>query len=145
LNDQKLNVAAAVASLDDALALTADQHTAIGFFCGRVHFGDGGERIFLATDRYIGFWEATQRPRTVDYPFTYIELRLGPDGTGEGVFDGDDNFNEARVQASGSEQNSRKSTMSRSWVKGKKGSRLDSLTLRRLRCAGLDVTKRRNA
>ena len=45
---------------------------------------DGGERVFLATDRYIGFWEATTRPRTFDYPFTYIELRLGPDGTGEG-------------------------------------------------------------
>ena len=45
---------------------------------------DGGERVFLATDRYIGFWEAATRPRTFDYPFTYIELRLGPDGKGEG-------------------------------------------------------------
>ena len=45
---------------------------------------DGGERVFLATDRYIGFWEATRRPRTIDYPFTYMELRIGPDGKGEG-------------------------------------------------------------
>ena len=45
---------------------------------------DGGEQVFLATDRYIGFWEAVNRPRTFDYPFTYVELRVGPDGKGEG-------------------------------------------------------------
>jgi hypothetical protein len=45
---------------------------------------DGGERVILATDRYIPFWEAVNRPRTIDYPFTVIELRLGPDGVGEG-------------------------------------------------------------
>jgi hypothetical protein len=45
---------------------------------------DGDERIVLATDRYIGFWEAVNRPRTIDYPFTVIELRLNRDGEGEG-------------------------------------------------------------
>jgi hypothetical protein len=45
---------------------------------------DGGERIVMATDRYIGFWEAVNRPRTVDYPFTLIEMHMGPDGVGEG-------------------------------------------------------------
>jgi hypothetical protein len=45
---------------------------------------DGGERVTLATDRYIGFWEAANRPRTIDYPFTVIELRVGPNGEGEG-------------------------------------------------------------
>ena len=45
---------------------------------------DGGEHVVLATDRYITFWEAVNRPRTVDYPFTLIELRIGPDGKGEG-------------------------------------------------------------
>jgi hypothetical protein len=45
---------------------------------------DGGERVILATDRYIGFWEAANRPRTIDYPFTVIELRLNRDGVGEG-------------------------------------------------------------
>ena len=28
---------------------------------------DGGHRIFLATDRPISFWEAVNRPRTIDY------------------------------------------------------------------------------
>jgi hypothetical protein len=45
---------------------------------------DGGERVVLVTDRYITFWEATNRPRTVDYPFTVVELRIRPDGEGEG-------------------------------------------------------------
>lgn len=45
---------------------------------------DGGERVVMATDRYISYWEAVNRPRTIDYPFTVIELRLNADGEGEG-------------------------------------------------------------
>lgn len=45
---------------------------------------DGGERVVLVTDRRIGFWEASNRPRSFDYPFTFIELRLNGDGEGEG-------------------------------------------------------------
>ena len=45
---------------------------------------EGGERVIMATDRYISFWEAANRPRTIDYPFTLIELRLNRDGEGEG-------------------------------------------------------------
>jgi hypothetical protein len=46
---------------------------------------DGGRRIVLATDRPIGFWEAYARPRTVDYPFTIIQMQIGPDGKGTGT------------------------------------------------------------
>lgn len=45
---------------------------------------DGGRRIFLATDRPISYWEAVNRPRVSDYPFTFIELRLNKEGEGEG-------------------------------------------------------------
>jgi hypothetical protein len=45
---------------------------------------DGGRRIILATDRYIGFWEAQAQPRTIDYPFTLFEIRVNKDGEGEG-------------------------------------------------------------
>lgn len=45
---------------------------------------DGGERVVLVTDRRIGFWEAANQPRSIDYPFTVIELRLQADGEGEG-------------------------------------------------------------
>jgi hypothetical protein len=44
---------------------------------------DGGQRVVIATDRPIGYWEATNRPRSIDYPFTVIEVHL-KDGTGEG-------------------------------------------------------------
>jgi hypothetical protein len=45
---------------------------------------DGGLRIGIATDRYIGFWEAREQPRTVDYPFSLIEIRLDNEGKGVG-------------------------------------------------------------
>ncbi len=45
---------------------------------------EGGRRIILATDRPIGFIEAQNSPRSLDYPFTLIELRLDKDGRGEG-------------------------------------------------------------
>jgi hypothetical protein len=44
---------------------------------------DGGRRIVLLTDRPISFWEARNQPRSIDYPFTLIELQM--DGKGEGV------------------------------------------------------------
>ena len=53
-------------------------------FAQRLKGEDGGERAVLVTDRYIGFWEAVNRPRTVDYPFTVIDLRIGPNGEGTG-------------------------------------------------------------
>jgi hypothetical protein len=45
---------------------------------------DGGRRIILATDRYIGFVEARNQPRSIDYPFTLMEIRVNKDGQGEG-------------------------------------------------------------
>lgn len=45
---------------------------------------DGGRRIVMALDRYLTFWEARERPRTIDYPFTLIEMRVDKNGEGEG-------------------------------------------------------------
>lgn len=45
---------------------------------------DGGRRIVIATDRYIGFAEARNQPRTVDYPFTLFEIRVDKNGEGQG-------------------------------------------------------------
>jgi hypothetical protein len=43
-----------------------------------------GRRIVLGTDRPMGFFEASQTPRSSEYPFTIIELRLNSKGQGEG-------------------------------------------------------------
>jgi hypothetical protein len=53
-------------------------------FARKVPLPDGGERVVLVTDRRISFWEASRQPRSIDYPFTVIELRLNKDGEGEG-------------------------------------------------------------
>ena len=45
---------------------------------------EGGRRIVIITDRYIGMQEARTRPRTIDYPFTLFEIRVNKDGEGEG-------------------------------------------------------------
>jgi hypothetical protein len=46
---------------------------------------DGGRRIVIATDRPISFWEARNQPRTIDYPFTVIQMNIGRDGEGKGT------------------------------------------------------------
>jgi hypothetical protein len=53
-------------------------------YAQRTPLADRGERIVLATDRYVRFWEAARGSRTLDYPFTIIELRFDGDGRGEG-------------------------------------------------------------
>jgi hypothetical protein len=53
-------------------------------YAHRVKGQDGGERVVIATDRRIGYWEAANQPRSINYPFTIIELRLNADGEGEG-------------------------------------------------------------
>ena len=45
---------------------------------------DGGRRIVVITPRVIGFREATNRPRTYDYPFSLFEMRFDRSGKGEG-------------------------------------------------------------
>src|SRR5688500_16706446 len=45
---------------------------------------DGARELILATDRPMSFWEITNRPRSSQYPFTWVQFRIGPDGTGQG-------------------------------------------------------------
>jgi hypothetical protein len=53
-------------------------------FAQNIPSEDGGRRVILVTDRPISFWEAANQPRSIEYPFTLIELRLNRDGEGEG-------------------------------------------------------------
>jgi hypothetical protein len=45
---------------------------------------DGGRRIVLGTDRPIGFAEARNQGRSMDYPFTIVEVQLDKDDKGVG-------------------------------------------------------------
>ena len=46
---------------------------------------DGGERVIIATDRPMSLFEEENQPRTVDYPFTVVEMHLNADGQGSGT------------------------------------------------------------
>lgn len=46
---------------------------------------EGGRRVVIATDRPMSFWETANRPRTVDYPFTVIQMQLDKNGEGKGT------------------------------------------------------------
>jgi hypothetical protein len=46
---------------------------------------DGGRRIVIATDRPISFWEARDQPRSIQYPFTVIQMEIGRNGEGKGT------------------------------------------------------------
>ena len=54
-------------------------------FANRTPTPEGGSRIVLATDRPIGFWEARSGSRTLDYPFTVVQMEIGADGKGKGT------------------------------------------------------------
>jgi len=53
-------------------------------FARQTPLDDGGWRIVLVTDRPISQAEAMRQSRTMDYPFTLIEISMKKDGTGEG-------------------------------------------------------------
>jgi len=54
-------------------------------FANRTPTPEGGSRIVLATDRPVGFWEARSGSRTLDYPFTVVQMEIGADGKGKGT------------------------------------------------------------
>ena len=54
-------------------------------YASRRALPDGGEQVVIATDRPIGFREAANQPRSIDYPFTVIEMHLNADGEGTGT------------------------------------------------------------
>jgi hypothetical protein len=44
----------------------------------------GAEKVVLGVDRYMSFLEIKNQPKSVDYPFTLVQLQVNKDGTGEG-------------------------------------------------------------
>jgi len=53
-------------------------------YAHQMPLASGGRRIIIATDRPMTYFERANRPRSVDYPYTFIEMRIGADGKGQG-------------------------------------------------------------
>ncbi len=53
-------------------------------FAYQMPLASGGRRIVIGTDRPLSFYEASQRPRSADYPFTVLEMRVDANGRGQG-------------------------------------------------------------
>lgn len=53
-------------------------------FAMRSQSPDGGEFITLIADRPVGFAEAVDGPRTLEYRFMVLQLQVNPIGRGEG-------------------------------------------------------------
>ena len=45
---------------------------------------DGTRQIVIATDKPVSFWAVRSGSRTMDYPFTLLEMRMKENGKGEG-------------------------------------------------------------
>jgi hypothetical protein len=46
---------------------------------------EGNRQIVIATDRPIAFWESHLRSRTVEYPFTVVQMEIDREGSGTGT------------------------------------------------------------
>ena len=53
-------------------------------FARQVPNPEGGRKVILLTDRHMAMWEVVNSTRSVNYPFTLVQLQLGPDGKGVG-------------------------------------------------------------
>jgi len=45
---------------------------------------DGGRRIIVGTERRVNYWQTNGGTKTLEYPFTLVELHLDKDDKGEG-------------------------------------------------------------
>ena len=53
-------------------------------FAFQVPLPDGARRIIIGTDRRTAFWETANQARSLDYPFSVIEMRVDAEGRGQG-------------------------------------------------------------
>jgi len=53
-------------------------------FAYQTPLANGARRIVIGTDRPLSFYEASQRPRSADYPFTVLDMRVDANGRGQG-------------------------------------------------------------
>ncbi|HXY38618.1 MAG TPA: hypothetical protein VEQ10_03065 [Vicinamibacteria bacterium] len=54
-------------------------------FARETQLPDGSHRIILGSDRPMSFWELQNQPRSAEYQFMLVEIRLDKDGKGQGT------------------------------------------------------------
>ncbi len=54
-------------------------------YARQIRTENGGSQVTLITDRPLSFFEASNRERSANYPFMVVDLRLNPNGSGEGT------------------------------------------------------------
>lgn len=54
-------------------------------FARQIERSDGSRRVLIVLARVLAFPEVQRQSRTLDYPYTVIELRVDPSGSGEGT------------------------------------------------------------
>jgi hypothetical protein len=57
-------------------------------FAHEIPLEGGGRRVVLATDRPMSFWERSNQPRSAEYEYLLIEIRLDKNGKGQGKMAG---------------------------------------------------------
>jgi hypothetical protein len=63
--------------------------------------GDNGDRhVIVASDQGMAFFEAADRPRSADYPFTVLQLQIDRNGQGRGLASAYSNITLDKVQGS---------------------------------------------
>lgn len=63
--------------------------------------GDNGDRhVIVASDQGMAFFEAADRPRSADHPFTVLQLQINRNGQGRGLASAYSNITLDKVQGS---------------------------------------------
>ena len=63
--------------------------------------GENGDRhVIVASDQGMAFFEAADRPRSADYPFTVLQLQIDRNGQGRGLASAYSNITLDKVQGS---------------------------------------------
>jgi hypothetical protein len=57
-------------------------------YAAELRGADGQRHVIIASDQWMTFFEAAERPRSADYPFTVLQLQIDTSGQGRGLTSG---------------------------------------------------------
>lgn len=69
-------------------------------YAAEVRADHGDRHVIVASDQSMAFFEAADRPRSTDYPFTVLQLQIDRNGQGRGLASAYSNITLDKVQGS---------------------------------------------